>query len=147
MIHLPPLQAGWIVKAFCMLHNMCIDWGLRKLHPRQNNEPYHERDIHINGQRLFNKHNPDIDIVNIPKTEEAYHEDYGPTQRGLLCCQEYIWGPPPQYQLEPRPPRRGGHGLGRGCEHGRRSVDNSQSGSSNSACGRKHIGGTALDRS
>ena len=65
------------MKACCVLHNMCIDWGLRKLPPGQNKDPDHERDIRIDAQRLLNKHNPDIDI------------DRGGLPRGL-------WSHPPR---------------------------------------------------
>ena len=128
------------MKACCVLHNMCIDWGLRKLPPGQNQDPDHEREICIEAQRLFNKHNPGIDIDNIPQTEEIHHEDYGPTHRGLLRRRQYIYshygGPAPQYQLEPRPPRRGGRGRGRGRGQGRGAVDTSQSRPSTSSRGR-----------
>ena len=72
VIHLPPLQASWIVKACCVLHNMCLDWGLRKLRPGQNKDPDHELDIRIEAQKLFNKHNPHLNPDNISQTEEVY---------------------------------------------------------------------------
>ena len=34
-----PLQASWLVKACCVLHNRCFEWGLHKLMPGQNQDP------------------------------------------------------------------------------------------------------------
>ena len=103
---------------------MCLDWGLRKLRPGQNKDRDHELDIRVEAQKLFNKHNPNLNPDNLSQTEEVYQEDYGPTHLaiGLLRRRQYIYsqygGPRPEYQLEPRPPGRG-HGRGRGRGRGR----------------------------
>ena len=39
-----PLQASWLVKACCVLHNRCLDWGIRKLKPGENRDPTMEAD-------------------------------------------------------------------------------------------------------
>ena len=54
---MPPLEASWLVKACCVLHNRCFDWGLRKLRPGQNKDPDYENQIQTLARRRFLKYN------------------------------------------------------------------------------------------
>ena len=134
-----------------VLHNMCLDWGLRKLRPGQNKDPDHELDIRVEAQKLFNKHNPHLNPDNLTQTEEVYQEDYGPTHLGLLCRRQYIYsqygGPHPEYQLEPRPPGRGlGRGRGRGRGRGGGGVDTAGSSLNTSSRGGARVRGRGRGR-
>ena len=52
-IQMPPLEASWLVKACCVLHNRCIDWGLRRMRPGKNKDPEHENKIQNLAHRRF----------------------------------------------------------------------------------------------
>ena len=50
---MPPLEASWLVKACCVLHNRCIDWELRRMRPGKNKDPEHENKIQKLARRRF----------------------------------------------------------------------------------------------
>ena len=55
-----PLQASWLVKACCVLHNRCLDWGLRKLKPGENRDPTMEADILVQAAERFRDANEGV---------------------------------------------------------------------------------------
>ena len=55
-----PLQASWLVKACCVLHNRCLDWGIRKLKPGENRDPTMEADILVQAAERFRDANEGV---------------------------------------------------------------------------------------
>ena len=39
VIEMDPLPASWLTEACCVLHNLCIDWGVRELRSGENKDP------------------------------------------------------------------------------------------------------------
>ena len=107
-----PLEASWLVKACCILHNRCLDWGLRKLKPGQNRDPTNEMDILVEAAERFEKENGAIDNDDLPD-DPSPRGNYGPTHAGVIRRQTYIHrnygGPPPATGCRGR-----GRGRGRG---------------------------------
>ena len=119
-----PLHASWLVKACIVLHNRCIDWGLRKLKRGQNRDPEREMDIQVRAHMRFTMYNQEIAEEDLP--DEA--ERYGAANEGIVRRAQYVFknygGPTPQQGVlgRQRGPGRGrGRGQGRG--RGRRAAD------------------------
>ena len=112
-----PLQASWLVKACCVLHNRCLDWGLHKLKPGQNCDPTMEVDILVEAAGRFQEANQGIEDDILPD-DTPPRRNYGPTHAGVVRRQTYIHsnygGPAPQ-----NVGRGTGRGRGRGRGHGR----------------------------
>ena len=111
-----PLQASWLVKACCVLHNRCLDWGIRKLKPSENRDPTMEADILVQAAERFRDANEGVgdDDTHDAAAAAAPRGNYGPTHGGVVRRQTYIhrnYGGPP--------PPTGGGGRGRGRGHGR----------------------------
>ena len=111
-----PLHASWLVKACIILHNRCIDWGLRKLKRGQNCNPEHEMNIQVRAHMHFTMYNREIAAEDLP--DEA--ERYGATNEGIVRRAQYV------FKNYGRPtPQQGvlgwqrGRGRGRGQEQGR----------------------------
>ena len=67
-----------------MLHNRCIDWGLRKLRRGQNRDPEHEMNIQVRAHMRFTRYNREITAEEVPPERERYvFKNYGgPVPRG-----------------------------------------------------------------
>ena len=39
MVQLESLEASWLIQACVVLHNMCIEWGLQALKPKDSHDP------------------------------------------------------------------------------------------------------------
>ena len=76
-----PLQVSWLVKACCVLHNHCLDWGLRKLKPRQNIDPTVEADILVKTAERRSKSGKKDDQLN---EDAPPRGNYGPTHVGVV---------------------------------------------------------------
>ena len=100
-----------------MLHNRCLDWGLRKLKPGQNRDPDIEMLIRVNAHSRFTRQNRHLAEEGQLGDEEA-PENHGPTAAGIFRRNHYIHrnyvGDPPA----PLPVRGRGCGCGRGCGRG-----------------------------
>ena len=112
-----PLHASWLVKACIVLHNRCIDWGLRKLKRGQNRDLEHEMDIQVRAHMRFTMYNQEIAEEDLP--DEA--ERYGATNEGIVRRAQYVFknygGPTPQQGVLGRQRgrvRRRGRGQGQG---------------------------------
>ena len=118
---MPPLEALWLVKACCVLHNRCIDWGLRKLPPGKSPDPDHEKNIQKLARRRFNEANK-----READNDDADDEEHGLIPRrdvtfdGIMRRKMYIHrnygGPRPEL---PRVRRGNPSGRGRGRGRGR----------------------------
>ena len=67
-----PLNASWLVKACVVLHNRCLDWGLRKLRRSQNRDPEHEMNIQVRAHMRFTRYNLEITAEELPPERERY---------------------------------------------------------------------------
>ena len=48
-----PLEASWLIRACAVLHNMCIDWGMQSLKPRDAHDPEIELQIQTEAANRF----------------------------------------------------------------------------------------------
>ena len=71
-IEMTPLHASLLVKACIVLHNRCIDWGLRKPNRGQNRDPEHEINIQVRAHMRFTMYNQEIAEENLPDGPERY---------------------------------------------------------------------------
>ena len=74
---MPPLEASCLVKACCVLHNRCLDWGLHRIRPGMNKDPQYENNIQALACQRFR-------VANHRKFDEDDNndeEDNDPTQR------------------------------------------------------------------
>ena len=113
-----PLHDSWLVKACIVLHNRCLDWGLRKLKRGQNYNPEHEMNIQVRAQMRFTMYNREIAAEDLPDESERY----GATKEGIVRRAQYVFknygGPTPQQGVLGRQRVLGrgrGQGRGRGC--------------------------------
>ena len=112
-----PLNASWLVKACVVLHNRCIDWGLRKLRRGHNRDPEHEMNIQVRAHMRFTRYNREISAEEVPPERERY----GSTHDGIVRRARYVFknygGPVPRGGVQGRQRGVGDHarGRGRGC--------------------------------
>ena len=66
------LHASWLVKACVVLHNSCIDWGLRKLKRGQNHDSDHEMNIQVRVHMCFTQYNQKIAEDDLLEERETY---------------------------------------------------------------------------
>lgn len=107
-----PLKASWLIKACVVLHNRCLDWGLRKLKRGQNRDPEYEMNIQVRAHMRFTRYNRDIAQEQLPPEPQRY----GTTNEGIVRRAQYVFtnygGQAPEVSLRGRP--RSGRGRGRG---------------------------------
>ena len=109
-----PQQASWLVKACCgiVLHNWCLDLGIRKLKPGENRDPTMEAEILIEEAERFRDANEGVGDDDSPAAA-APRVNCGPTYASVVRRLTYVhrnYGGPP--------PPNGGGGKGRGPGHG-----------------------------
>ena len=107
-----PLEASWLIRACAVLHNMCIDWGMQSLKPRDAHDPEIELKIQTEATNRFlralraarNRNGPHV------KHLQRKRDDYiaGLNKRNPIL-QTYFGGP----RVEPIIPKRWGCGRGR----------------------------------
>ena len=66
IIKMEPLQASWLFVACCVLHNLCVDWGVSKLSRLYNQDPNIEREIQRTARRRFRRAVRNISEDDVP---------------------------------------------------------------------------------
>ena len=111
-----PLRASWLVKACGVLHNRCIDWGLRNMRRGQNRDPEHKMNIQVWALMQFNRYNQEIREDKLPSERQSY----GSTHKGIVRPAQYVFknygGPVPSGGVHRRQREGCRRGHGHGCD-------------------------------
>ena len=98
-----PLEASHLIVACCVLHNMCIEWGISELSPMNNEDPDLEKRIQLDAlssfveSRRYILHNKIPKQQRVPLNKSNYLR--GSYRRNMII-HRYDGGPAP-----PRLPR------------------------------------------
>ena len=93
-----PLEASYLVVACCVLHNMCIEWGVSELSPMNNADPDLEVQIQIDALSSFLEARKDILQNRVPKKHRVPKDKSNHVKgnyRRQMIIHRYHGGPAP----------------------------------------------------
>ena len=93
-----PLEASYLVVACCVLHNMCIEWGVSELSPMNNEDPDLEVKIQLNALSSFLEARQHIIANRVPREHRVPKNMSNSVQgnyRRQMIIHRYHGGPAP----------------------------------------------------
>ena len=98
VIQMEPLEVSWLIRACVVLHNLCLDWGLQAVKPKDCYDPEIELEIQQEAAKRFLRalqQNRDRSVLEVRHRKRDMADYLAGLRRRNLIYHQYFGGPEP----------------------------------------------------